>query len=789
MIETSAAPGGAGREVRIPRSGPAGPRNIGIAGASFSGNKGSAAMLEAAICSLAGRLDRASRFSVFSLYPRRDSRAVRPEAAVLVSAPVPVTMALLPMAALAWRLFRAVPPVSAKLARYAPLRALLDCDVLLDLSGISFSDGRGLPTLAYNVLLPLPALLCGVPVLKMSQAVGPFRSLLNRMAAMTVLPRMRHVYCRGEGSLENASKLGLANCSEAADLAFLLPAERDDRSVRGAGGPPLVGIAPSEVLSRICRSAGIDYEAEMAALVDRLAGEGCEVLVLTHSNLGPDIRSRNNDYRICKALSKAVGSRARFILEDLPPADLRRAIAGCSAFVTSRFHGMVSALCSETPVVVTSWGHKYLEVMKQAGLESYVIPPDRVSADRLGSLVMDALGRADEIRAAIRSGLPGLVASARRQIDGVVEELAGQRFRARPGRRAARKAGALFDGLSVSLHVGCSAEPVSHCASGGLVSALLARRLEAGVSRAAVCGRCRVEDGRLVLETAVCRTPGEAQECAGSIYSDFDHLGGVIAALRKEPGPLDLVLLPCQARALASAPARHGDLKDRIGLVCCLWCGHATKRSLADDLLRLWGAGPDMLSGFRYREGHWRGCTTIRLKDGTEMRRSFSRGYGLHQNLYADCAARCLTCTDHFGRHSDISFGDAWLREARTRSRKYTLALSITDRGREAIEALGRSAGAVLYPADPALAVQAQWRALKWHMEGSTARSRLSSAFGIRLPRTDGCWRTGLPDYLAAVMVLASVRAYSSPLRRLLLRLPWWAHYPGLLVQKGLLSL
>ncbi|NLP04620.1 hypothetical protein GX411_01535 [Candidatus Fermentibacteria bacterium] len=769
--------------------GPAGPRTIGIAGASFSGNKGSAAMLEALIRSLAGELDPASVFRVFSLYPGRDSRIAAPGRTEIVSAPVPVTMVLLPLAASAWRLLRSAPFAAFGPARYGPLKALLDCDILLDLSGISFSDGRGLPTLAYNVLLVLPALLCGIPVIKMSQAIGPFRSPLNRLAARLVLPRMRRIYCRGDESLAHASSLGLANCSEAADLAFLLPSGRDAGTAAQVRGRPLVGIAPSEVLSRICAAVRVDYPGAIAALVEELAEKGCDVLVMAHSNLGPGKRSRNNDYPLCMRLQEIVGTKAGFMLEDLPPLALRREISKCSVFVASRFHSMISALCSGTPAVVTSWGHKYLEVMRRVGLESFVLPPGEISASRLGGLVTRALETAGEVREAMEKGIPGIVASARSQIEEVKAVLAAQQFRAGAGRRAVRRAPAVFEGLRVNLHAGCTGEPHAHCASGGLVSALLARRISTGASRAAVCGRCRVDGGRLALETVVCRTPAEVYECAGSIYSDFDHLGGAVDVLRSGTGPFDLVLLPCQARALASAAAGHGDLREKIGLVACLWCGHATGRSLVDDLLRLWGAGPDRLAGFRYREGRWRGYSAIRLEDGTEVRKAFSRGYGLFQNLYADCAARCLTCTDHFGISADVSFGDAWLAEARTRSRKYSLALSMTERGRAAMEDLGRTGSVILYPADPALAVQAQMRALRWHREGSTARSKLAPLFGLRLPRIEGGWKAGISDYLAAVMVLASVRAFRSPLRGFLLRMPWWAHYPYLLAQKGLLSL
>ncbi len=58
-------------------------------------------------------------------------------------------------------------------------RALAESDVLLDIGGITFSDGRE-KYLPFNILSIWPAMLLGVPVVKLAQAVGPFKNPLNR---------------------------------------------------------------------------------------------------------------------------------------------------------------------------------------------------------------------------------------------------------------------------------------------------------------------------------------------------------------------------------------------------------------------------------------------------------------------------------------------------------------------------------------------------------------------------------------------------------------------------------
>jgi polysaccharide pyruvyl transferase WcaK-like protein/coenzyme F420-reducing hydrogenase beta subunit len=769
---------------------PAGPRRVALAGATFSGNKGAAAMLEAAVSRLSEVLPQGSRFPVFSLYPGRDRNVPLPLGVELVPASTVTTAALLPCAALLWALTKSIPVVGRRVARFRPLRALLDCDMLLDLSGISFSDGRGIPTLLYNVALVLPALLCGIPVIKMSQALGPFREPLNRFAAKAILSRMRLIFCRGEKSLLNVESLGLTSFTAAADLAFLLDEGMAVDSRRDPGGRKLVGIAPSEVLARACAAEGIDYPDILSAVIHKLRADGLDVVVIAHSNLGPESRSKNNDFRICDDLRKRLeGSGAEFILEDLRPSALRALIGRCDVFVASRFHSMISALCTCTPSVVTSWGHKYTEVMREFGLEDYVVPSERLSFDILYRKIMLALQDIPGISSRIEGALPAAMRSASSQIGAVAELLGRQPFRAKAGARASRLAGSLWSGNPPALAVGSAVETVErHFASGGLVSELLAHRLRSGAARASICARCRVSSGRVELETAVCRRPEEVFSCSGSIYSDFNHLGGVISALAAEVGPCDVVVLPCQARALRNAAMAHPDLAARLGLVVGLWCGHATSRTLLDDLLITWGVDTGRMQSFRYRMGHWRGESEITLTGGAAVRRPFAHGYGLHQNMYADCALRCLVCTDHFASCSDVSFGDAWLPGARVRSRKYSMALQHTPEGRAAIEELAASGSVVLYQADPALAVRAQYRALRWHRQGSASRSAMAGWFGLRLPKVEAP-PARLNDMASSLMVLAAVKAYSGPLRRHLLGCPWWVLYPWLLAQKGFLNL
>ena len=93
--------------------------------------------------------------------------------------------------------------------------------MLYDIGGITFAE-RGM-VLFYNILTLWPALLLGVPVVKLSQAVGPFKSPLNKFFARMFLPQCERVFPRGDisaGFLADLN-LGMDSSPVSADIAFL----------------------------------------------------------------------------------------------------------------------------------------------------------------------------------------------------------------------------------------------------------------------------------------------------------------------------------------------------------------------------------------------------------------------------------------------------------------------------------------------------------------------------------------------------------------------------------------
>jgi colanic acid/amylovoran biosynthesis protein len=363
------------------------PIRIAILGAALSANRGAASMLQAVLDRVEEEIGPCD-IDILTTYPYEDREALGSERPRILSArPRELVFPILPIAVAAF-LLRVIHLPTRLACRTKTTRTLADADVVLDLAGISFSDGRGLATLAYNTIMTGIPLLIGTPIVKCAQALGPFNDRLNRTAARLVLPAVARIAARGPSSYSHAVGLGLMNVTEAGDLAFLMktpPEARRHADDLAAGFRPYVAVGPSSVVNRYCRSIGIDYEGLMAGFIDWLIQGGHQVVMFPHSFRSNEAEDRMNDGPVCRRIHEALADRSKCLLLDraMSAATLRAVIAGAEVLVTSRFHAMISGLATETPVMVVSWSHKYEEVMGAFELSDFVVPYQQLS---LGSL-------------------------------------------------------------------------------------------------------------------------------------------------------------------------------------------------------------------------------------------------------------------------------------------------------------------------------------------------------------------------------------------------------------------
>lgn len=388
-----------------------------------------------------------AEFLLLSYYPKAD-RKLSEGASLQVDNVVPKALLVIymPFAFLVWLtgLVRLRWP-DALLP--GPVRRLRACRALLDVSGISFHDGR-LGVLIYNVFCIWPALLMKVPVVHLSQARGPFKHPLNRLLSKLFLSACRHSYARGRITAELMAELGLAphKWSEAADIAFSFR-DGDSLTVEGeaetqaalariqdakAQGRTVVAVSPSSVVLGKTEKAQIDYLGILARAVRHLQASGRDVIVLPNATRAGQSGLRNNDIPVIEALRERLEESGDgetdaviWITHDLNTDGIRSLIASCELLITSRFHAMVAGLSLQTPVFVVGWSHKYEEVLEMFGCSE-----DAIDFASLDAGLLPALDRmiaaCPERRKRIAAALPDVQASSLRQFEQLQERLFGR---------------------------------------------------------------------------------------------------------------------------------------------------------------------------------------------------------------------------------------------------------------------------------------------------------------------------------------------------------------------------
>jgi polysaccharide pyruvyl transferase WcaK-like protein len=406
-----------------------------IIAATAYGNRGAQAMLETVVGRVrAERPD--ARFHVYTYYPKDDRRLMSGHGLALHSStPASLVLWLFPLSLL-FGLLRCI--VGRRVYRLAPasIRGLAESVALVDLAGVSFIDGRE-KFLPFNVLTLLPAWLLGTPIVKLSQAVGPFNKPINRALARFMLPKCRMVWARGGQTrrfLEQSGFPGLT-MAQADDIAFN---HRDAYALTDEGGEALVaglgriaalrpdvrgvvGICPSSVVAVQSARQGGDYEAVLTDLITSLARDGLLVVLFPNATRAVDaVAQRNNDLPLLRRLRDASAGAALpapVVFDfDINATGIKRVIAATDIVLVSRFHAMVGALSLGVPAAVLGWSHKYEEVMARFGLEGNVMDYKRLDRAALlerVSMVFDQRGR---MRDSILEHLPAVKASADRPI-------------------------------------------------------------------------------------------------------------------------------------------------------------------------------------------------------------------------------------------------------------------------------------------------------------------------------------------------------------------------------------
>jgi len=398
-----------------------------IIGSAFAGNKGAASMLEAALQTI-GERDSQAEFILLSMYPDSDRKLNSyKNLEILPAKPLFLGAILNPLALL----YKILPPLRPILRKQQHIRAISGSDVYLDQGGITFVDGREV-FLIYNIASILPALFIGTPVVKCSQAMGPFKSGVNRFFAKLFLPHVAKIYARGQKTYESLQRLNLNNVELVADYAFSMNITKPEaklayKLLKKHGYDKKrqnIGVFPSEVLRKKVEKRGLDYEQIIADFIDTLTKDkNTSVYLLPHSQKSDIEKRHNNDIPVCSDIYNLVENKksCSYITEPTSPQQLRYIIGQMDMNVVARFHAMVSSLAMEIPVLVTGWSHKYQEVLDMFELKDCAFHVRDLSTKKLVKQFDTSFAGRTKTQELIKKNLKRVKDSSKKQADGVYE--------------------------------------------------------------------------------------------------------------------------------------------------------------------------------------------------------------------------------------------------------------------------------------------------------------------------------------------------------------------------------
>ena len=673
--------------------------NIAITAASFSGNKGAAAMLQSSIKQLRERYGERLNITLMSTYPKADRKLIAemPEKydfiKVVNAKPARLLFLSFPLAIL-YSFCRFIPGLRKLFQTDKIIKAYSQCDAVVDEAGISFVDSRGFVMNTYAFVCAAVPMLCGKPVIKYSQALGTFKNGWNKFLAKWILPKIKLICARGEITKENLASIGITeNVALCADGAFSMPdseffANKVEELCKSDSfySNKVIGVSISSVVQGKCEKMGIDYKGIMEQFIDWLNEQNYSVLIIANAAREGSEKPRNNDLMICGEVYNSVKNKdmVRFYPREMSPEEIRELIARCEALVASRFHAMIGSLEKGVPTLLIGWSHKYKEVLDMFGLGEYAVDFSKLTLDSLKNEFDGFISQADSIRQQITSALPKVLESSKDNIRLIGNEI--DKIMEKP------KKAKLYDVNNPDKYLGehlccrmgyaTDEEIRGNSASGGMVTALLCHLLKTGQIDGAWVTRSEITDGKLGYKTFIATTPEELKECSSSVYMYMPLLKHV-DMLEKFEGKLAVVLVPCQMRAFNAMLEKKPELKAKIALKIGLYCSGEHTENATLVPLKKKNIPLDNAVRLYYRRGHWRGLSTVIYKDGSERTLSYPKTICAYKNAYFFSRPACMVCQDQFAYDADISFGDVWLKEMKKDPIKHTSCVIRTEKALE----------------------------------------------------------------------------------------------------------
>lgn len=248
-------------------------------------------------------------------------------------------------------------------------------DLVLDGAGFQFSDQWAYTDERLNMLENYYKKLKrqGTKIILLPQAFGPFETKEGKRMVSIINNYVDIIIAREAISYDYLIDAGAKKEKvwRYPDFTLLVKGQFPEQyqSVRDK-----VCVIPNKKMITHTGSDTDQYLNFIVKIIEFLWQKGEDVFLLNHEGEG--------DLALCEEIRQNLDQKLT-IVSDLDAQEVKGVIGASKLVISSRFHGVASALNQGIPCLSTSWNHKYQMLFKDFGLEDAVLAVNEKGDDAL----------------------------------------------------------------------------------------------------------------------------------------------------------------------------------------------------------------------------------------------------------------------------------------------------------------------------------------------------------------------------------------------------------------------
>ncbi len=233
-----------------------------------------------------------------------------------------------------------------------------DIDIVLDASGFAYTDQWGLYTSRELAQSCKRWRKRNTKLILLPQAFGPFKSHKSKELIKSVADNADLIFPRDRISYQHLTEAvgERQNIKIAPDFTNLIEGVLPDSFNKDQNR---FCIVPNyRMIDKTLKSESEAYVPFMTMCTQYLIKKGRKPFILIHEGA--------NDLLLADKIKKDTGGGVAIIKES-HPLRIKGILGACEGTISSRYHGLVSALSQGVPSLATGWSHKYQELFEDYG--------------------------------------------------------------------------------------------------------------------------------------------------------------------------------------------------------------------------------------------------------------------------------------------------------------------------------------------------------------------------------------------------------------------------------------